>query len=93
MKMLYFGAAADLFAGPMSLTLASAHITEQPNEAAADSYFSDRIQCAHGCDGSATVAVRMKIPDGVTSVEPQIHETLIIRLMEVLLHGGTHLGG
>jgi Domain of unkown function (DUF1775) len=47
----------------------------------------------HGCDGRATVAVRMKIPDGVTSVKPQIHETRIIRLMEVLLHGGTHLGG
>jgi uncharacterized protein YcnI len=47
-------------------------VTAQPNEAAADSYFLTAFSVPHGCDGSATVAVRMKIPDGVTSVKPQM---------------------
>jgi uncharacterized protein YcnI len=72
MKMLYVGAAAVLFAGPMIVTFASAHVTAQPNEAAADSYFVTAFSVPHGCDGSATIAVRMKIPDGVTSVKPQM---------------------
>jgi uncharacterized protein YcnI len=72
MKMRYIGAAAVFFAGPMSVTFASAHVTAQPNEAAADSYFLTAFSVPHGCDGSATIAVRMKIPDGVTSVKPQM---------------------
>ncbi|HKN10719.1 MAG TPA: YcnI family protein [Pseudomonadota bacterium] len=72
MKMRYIGAAAVLFAGPMIVTFASAHVTAQPNEAGADSYFVTAFSVPHGCDGSATIAVRMKIPDGVTSVKPQM---------------------
>jgi periplasmic copper chaperone A len=72
MKMRYIGTTAVLFAGAMSVTFASAHVTAQPNEAAADSYFLTAFSVPHGCDGSATIAVRMKIPDGVTSVKPQM---------------------
>jgi periplasmic copper chaperone A len=72
MKMRYIGTTAVLFAGAMSVTFASAHVTAQPNEAAADSYFVTAFSVPHGCDGSATIAVRMKIPDGVTSVKPQM---------------------
>jgi periplasmic copper chaperone A len=70
MKMRYLGAAATLFAS--SVVCAWAHVTAQPNEAAADSYFLAAFSVPHGCDGSATVALRMKIPDGVTSVKPQM---------------------
>jgi uncharacterized protein YcnI len=55
------------FAGP-----ALAHVTANPNEAAADSYFQAAFTVPHGCAGSPTVVVRMKIPDGVISVKPQM---------------------
>jgi periplasmic copper chaperone A len=51
---------------------ASAHVTVQPNEAAAGSYFRLAFVVPHGCDGKATVALRVKVPDGVTSVKPQM---------------------
>lgn len=49
----------------------AAHVTANPNEAAADGYFRTALRIAHGCAGSPTVAVRVKIPDGVHSVRPQ----------------------
>jgi uncharacterized protein YcnI len=50
---------------------ASAHVTVQPNEAVAGGYLQTAFSISHGCDGSATVAVRVKLPDGVLSVKPQ----------------------
>lgn len=60
------GMAAALVAGP-----ALAHVTLQPSEAVAGNYFQTALSVPHGCDGSGTVAVRIKIPDGVLSVKPQ----------------------
>jgi periplasmic copper chaperone A len=51
---------------------ASAHVVAQPDEAAAGSYFQTAFVVSHGCDGKATVAVRLKVPEGVTSVKPQM---------------------
>lgn len=51
---------------------ASAHVTVQPNEAVTGSYFQLAFVVPHGCDGKATVALRVKVPDGVTSVKPQM---------------------
>jgi uncharacterized protein YcnI len=51
---------------------ATAHVTASPNEAAAGSYFQSAFTVPHGCSGSPTIAVRIKIPDGVTSVKPQM---------------------
>ena len=51
---------------------AQAHVTAQPGEAAANSYFQMAFSVPHGCDGSATIALRVKIPEGVTSVKPQM---------------------
>lgn len=53
-------------------TAADAHVTIRPNEAAAGSYVEAALNVPHGCDGSATVAVRVKIPNGVMSVKPQM---------------------
>jgi periplasmic copper chaperone A len=67
---------AGLLVALASLTLgagaASAHVTVQPNEAVAGSYFQMVFVVPHGCDGSATVALRVKVPDGVLSVKPQM---------------------
>jgi uncharacterized protein YcnI len=59
--------ALALAAGP-----AAAHITANPNEGVADSYFQTEFVVPHGCNGAATVAARVKIPDGVISVKPQM---------------------
>jgi uncharacterized protein YcnI len=59
-------------AGALAAGTASAHVTASPNEAAADSYFITSFTVPHGCDGSSTVAVRIKIPAGVTDVKPQM---------------------
>lgn len=50
---------------------AAAHVTANPNEAEAGGYFRTALRVSHGCEGSATVAVRVKPPEGVISVRPQ----------------------
>ena len=50
----------------------AAHVTVQPNEATAGAYFQTAFSVSHGCDGSPTVLVRVKVPDGVLSVKPQM---------------------
>jgi uncharacterized protein YcnI len=51
---------------------AAAHVVAHPDEAAAGAYFQTAFNVGHGCDGSATVALRIKMPDGVLSVKPQM---------------------
>lgn len=51
---------------------ASAHVTANPNQADAGWYFRTALRVPHGCEGSATVAVRVKIPAGVISLKPQM---------------------
>ncbi|HTO00340.1 MAG TPA: YcnI family protein [Microthrixaceae bacterium] len=50
---------------------ASAHITPQNPEGPAGGYMATAFKVGHGCDGSPTTKVEIKIPDGVTSVAPQ----------------------
>ena len=63
------GATAVLigFASP-----AFAHITAHADSGVAGSYFDTAFTVPHGCDGAATVALRIKIPEGVTAVKPQM---------------------
>lgn len=49
-----------------------AHVTMQPTEAQAGASLQAWFTVPHGCDGSSTVAIRVKIPDGVTLVKPQM---------------------
>ena len=64
--------AAVAFACVFAHGTASAHVTAAPNEAVAGSYFTTSFTVPHGCDGAATVAVRIKIPEGVSDVKPQM---------------------
>jgi uncharacterized protein YcnI len=50
---------------------ASAHITLADTEAAVGSYYKATFVVPHGCNGSPTVKIRLRIPDGVISVKPQ----------------------
>ena len=48
-----------------------AHATLDSADAPADSFFQFGINVAHGCEGSPTLKVRVRIPPGVTGVKPQ----------------------
>lgn len=66
-------AGAALAAAPL-LTLAAgafAHATLERTEAAADSYHKVVVRIGHGCEGSPTLKVRVRIPEGVTGAKPQ----------------------
>jgi uncharacterized protein YcnI len=60
-------AAASALAG---VTIASAHITLENQQAAVGASYKAVLRVPHGCDGSATVAVRVRIPDGFIAVKP-----------------------
>jgi uncharacterized protein YcnI len=49
----------------------SAHVVASPDEGEAGAYFRTALRVGHGCQDSPTVAVRVKLPDGVLSVRPQ----------------------
>ncbi|CAN5234915.1 YcnI family protein [soil metagenome] len=72
MKTIKAAALAAVVAAVISPMPAAAHVTARPDEATAGAYFQTAFNVGHGCDGSATVAVRVKIPDGVVSVKPQM---------------------
>ncbi len=68
MKQLFMPALLALLAVPVAL---QAHVTANPNQGAAGSYFQSSFRISHGCDGSDTKEVRIKIPDGIMVVHPQ----------------------
>jgi uncharacterized protein YcnI len=67
LRILTAATAAFLAAGD----LANAHAVLERREAPADSYFKAVIGIGHGCEGSPTLRVRVRIPEGVISVKPQ----------------------
>ncbi|MCC6982974.1 MAG: YcnI family protein [Bauldia sp.] len=65
------GIAAALAAGTICLAApAMAHIGTSPAEVHKGATFEVGFGVGHGCDGSPTIAVRLQVPDGVTSVRP-----------------------
>jgi uncharacterized protein YcnI len=50
---------------------AAAHVTLEQREAPANSYYKAQLRVTHGCKGSPTVRVRVRLPDGALSVKPQ----------------------
>jgi len=66
------GQLALVFSAAACCSHALAHITAQPNEAVAGTYFETSFNVPHGCDGSSTVAIQVTIPAGVLSVKPQM---------------------
>lgn len=49
---------------------ASAHITLEAQQAVAGSTYKAVLRVPHGCSGSATHTLRVRIPDGVVGVKP-----------------------
>lgn len=58
--------AACLFAGP-----AFAHVTASPDSGMAGKYFETGFRVSHGCEGSDTVSVSIKMPAGMIVAKPQ----------------------
>lgn len=55
----------------LALPAAFAHTTLEQRQAAAGSWYKAVLQVSHGCKGSPTTAIRVRIPEGVTSAKPQ----------------------
>ena len=55
----------------MIATPASAHITLETGKAPIGAAYKAVFRIPHGCDGSATIKLRVEIPAGVIEVKPQ----------------------
>lgn len=54
-----------------SATPAWAHITLETGKAPIGAAYKAVFRIPHGCDGSATIKLRVEVPDGVIEVKPQ----------------------
>src|SRR4051812_16881164 len=54
----------------ISAAPAGAHAVLSPLEAPADSYFKATIGVGHGCEGTPTLRLRVRIPEGINGVKP-----------------------
>jgi uncharacterized protein YcnI len=52
---------------------ALAHVTLEVGEAKVGSTYKAVLRVPHGCDGKATIAVRVQIPAGMIAVKPMPH--------------------
>lgn len=67
MHKTIFLAAAALVLG---IPAAEAHVTLEQGEAVIGSTYKAVLRVPHGCDGSATLKVRVKVPEGMFGVKP-----------------------
>ncbi|CAM5780257.1 YcnI family protein [Castellaniella caeni] len=61
-----------LTAALLSMPAAQAHVTLQTRQAPVGSYYKAVLRVPHGCQGSDTTALRVRIPEGVLGVKPQL---------------------
>ena len=64
-SMIVIAAACGLSVGP-----AFAHVSLETAEAAVGSTYRAVFRVPHGCEGKPTIAVRVRIPEGVIGVKP-----------------------
>lgn len=55
----------------LSAANARAHVVWEQPRAPANSYFKGVLHVSHGCEGSPTVKIRLRIPEGIISARPQ----------------------
>jgi uncharacterized protein YcnI len=88
-RLAAFSIAGCVVAG----TAAFAHVTLESREAPADSYAKLTFSVPHGCDGSPTVRIRVRVADGVTGVKPQPKPGWQVAIVKAKLEGrvvGSH---
>jgi uncharacterized protein YcnI len=77
----FFGrAVAPALAVVLGAGAASAHITLDTPQATAGSSYKAVFRVPHGCDGSATIGIAVKIPEGFISVKPMPHAGWTIKI-------------
>ena len=54
----------------IAIAPASAHVTLEKRQAAVGSYYKAVFAVPHGCGGSATIKLRVQIPEGVIGIKP-----------------------
>jgi uncharacterized protein YcnI len=54
----------------LCISAASAHVTLEKREATVGASYKAVLRVPHGCDGSATTALRVRVPDGYVGVKP-----------------------
>jgi uncharacterized protein YcnI len=64
---------SSAFALLVSAGGASAHVTLETGQATAGSTYKAVLRVPHGCDGSATTRITVRIPDGIIAVKPMPH--------------------
>lgn len=64
---------------------AAAHITIKPQEAVVNTYSMISFSVGHGCDGSPTRSIQIKIPEQVTTVTPMQNPSWFIKTEEVAI--------
>jgi uncharacterized protein YcnI len=57
-------------AATLAASSASAHVTLETRQAAVGDYYKAVFAVPHGCAGSATIKIRVQIPEGVIGVKP-----------------------
>jgi uncharacterized protein YcnI len=70
MRFLHIAAAAAAIACAATTGGAFAHVTLEATEAGAGSTYKAVLRVPHGCDGSPTTAIRVKIPEGAIVAKP-----------------------
>jgi periplasmic copper chaperone A len=64
--------AAGIAAGAfLSVSSAFAHVTLDTRDAPTDSYYKAVFNVPHGCEGSSTTSIRIRLPEGLQSVKVQ----------------------
>src|ERR1700675_1941461 len=70
-RTMLFGAAFVGVVGALAgASIALAHITLENQQAPVGASYKAVLRVPHGCDGSATVAIRVRIPEGYIDVKP-----------------------
>jgi len=67
---------------PLSI---AAHVTIDPAQGPSNGYMRTFFRVAHGCKGSPTTRVRVRIPEGVLSVKPQVKNGWTIGIVRTKL--------
>lgn len=67
-------AAAAIFTLLLSAPQAYAHVTLETQQAPVESLYKAVLRVPHGCKGSPTTEIKVRIPEGVIGVKPQPKE-------------------
>jgi uncharacterized protein YcnI len=62
---------AAVAAALLSATAVHAHVTLENQQATAGSTYKAVLRIGHGCEGSPTIRIRVRMPEGVIAVKPQ----------------------